>query len=78
MVWVNGSLFSDFVPLFLFLFCFVLGLLGLSSFFVFWVSVVSSSEVRIACPSISFLFAHFEGSLGVFPYLENLSLRVVV
>ena len=34
-------------------------------------SMVSSSEVRIACPSISFLFARLGGSLGVFPHLEN-------
>ena len=33
--------------------------------------MVSSSEVRIACPSISFLFVHLGGSLGVFLYLEN-------
>ena len=33
--------------------------------------MVSSSEVRIACPSISFLFVRFGGSLGVFPHLEN-------
>ena len=33
--------------------------------------MVSSFEVRIACPSISFLFACLGGSLGVFPYLEN-------
>ena len=33
--------------------------------------MVSGSEVRIACPSISFLFACLGGSLGVFPYLEN-------
>ena len=33
--------------------------------------MVSSSEVRTACPSISFLFACLGGSLGVFPYLEN-------
>ena len=31
----------------------------------FWVSTVGSSEVRIACPSISFLFALLGGSLGV-------------
>ena len=31
-----------------------------------------SSEVRIACPSISFLFEHLGGSLGVFPHFENL------
>ena len=34
-------------------------------------SMVNGSEVRIACPSISFLFARLGGSLGVFPYLEN-------
>ena len=33
--------------------------------------MVDSLEVRIACPSISFLFARLGGSLGVFPYLEN-------
>ena len=33
--------------------------------------MVSSSEVRIACPSISFLFARLGGSLGIFPHLEN-------
>ena len=33
--------------------------------------MVSSSEVRIACPSISFLFTRLGGSLGVFPHLEN-------
>ena len=33
--------------------------------------MVSSSEIRIACPSISFLFVHLGGSLGVFPHLEN-------
>ena len=45
--------------------------------------MVSSSEFRIACPSISFLFARLGGSLGVFPHLENFvfkgnSLGVVV
>ena len=45
--------------------------------------MVSSSEVKTACPSISFLFAHLGGSLGVFPHLENFiskgnSLGVVV
>ena len=39
--------------------------------FVFYISMVDSLEVRIACPSISFLFAHLGGSLGVFPHLEN-------
>ena len=45
--------------------------------------MVSSSEVRTACASISFLFARLGGSLGVFPHLENFifeghSLGVVV
>ena len=34
-------------------------------------SMVSGSEVRIACPLISFLLAHLGGSLEFFPYLEN-------
>ena len=38
---------------------------------VFYISMVDSLEVRIAWPSISFLFARLGGSLGVFPYLEN-------
>ena len=38
---------------------------------VFLFSMVSSFDVRMACPSISFLFARLRGSLGVFPYLEN-------
>ena len=33
--------------------------------------MVNSSEVRIVCPSISFLFARLGGSLGVFPHLED-------
>ena len=33
--------------------------------------MVGSSEVRIACPSISFLFARLRGLLGVFPRVEN-------
>ena len=37
----------------------------------FCISMVNSSEVRIACPSISFLSARLGGSLGVFPHLEN-------
>ena len=37
--------------------------------YFFWSSMVSSSEVRIACPSISFLFARLRGSLGVFPQI---------
>ena len=50
-----------------------LGFLGFISFppSVLWFSMVSSSEVRIAYPSISFIFARLGGSLGVFPYLEN-------
>ena len=45
--------------------------------------MVSNSEVRIAYPSISFLFARLGGSLGVFPNLEKFisegnSLGVVV
>ena len=34
-------------------------------------SMVSSSKVRIACPSIFYLFARLGGSLGVFSHLEN-------
>ena len=54
-------LFSGFwdFSFYLFLLCF------------FWVSMVSSSEVRIACPSVSFIFTHLGGSLGVFPNLED-------
>ena len=33
--------------------------------------MVGSSEVRIACPSISFLFTRLGGSLGVFLHVEN-------
>ena len=33
--------------------------------------MVSGSEVRIACPSIFFLFVRLGRSLRVFPYLEN-------
>ena len=33
--------------------------------------MVGSSEVRIACPTISFLFVLLRGSLGVFPNVEN-------
>ena len=33
--------------------------------------MVDSLEVRIACPSISFLFARLGGSLGTYPFLEN-------
>ena len=45
--------------------------------------MVRNSEVRTACPLISFLFARLGGSLGVFPHLENFifegnSLGVVV
>ena len=41
------------------------GLLGLFSSSVFWVFMVGSTEVRVACPSISFLFACLRASLGV-------------
>ena len=41
------------------------GFLDLSLFFVFWVSMVSNSEVSIACPFISFLFARLGASFGV-------------
>ena len=34
-------------------------------------SMISSSEVRTVCPSISFLFVCLGGSLWVFPYLEK-------
>ena len=56
-----GFLFSGFwdFSIYLFLLCF------------FWVPMVSSSEVRIAYPSISFLFACLGGSLGIFPNLEE-------
>ena len=33
--------------------------------------MVGSFEVRIACPSISFLCARLGGSLGVFPNFED-------
>ena len=33
--------------------------------------MVGSSEVRIACPSVSSLFARLRGSLGVFSHVEN-------
>ena len=33
--------------------------------------MVGSSKVRIACPSISFLFTCLGGSLGVFPNVED-------
>ena len=38
---------------------------------VFYTSMVDSLEVRIACLSISFLFAHLGGSLDTYPFLEN-------
>ena len=41
----------------------------------FWVSMVGSSEVKIACPFISFLFAHLGGSLGVFPNVEDFDFK---
>ena len=33
--------------------------------------MVSGFEVRITCPSTSFLFVQLGGSLGVFPHFEN-------
>ena len=33
--------------------------------------MVDSLDVRIACPSVSFLFARLGGSLGTYPFLEN-------
>ena len=57
-MWVS-DFFSVFIFYFLFLFWICL------FFLVFWVSMVSSSEVRIVCPSISFLFARLRASLGV-------------
>ena len=70
-------LVSDFSFFFSFSFFFfvsrLLGFISLSLFF--WVSMVSSSKVRIVCPSISFLFAHLGASLGVShsfsPWIES-------
>ena len=52
---------------------FIFGFVVSISYFLrfFWVFMVGSSEVRIAWPSISFLFAHLGGSLGVFPHVES-------
>ena len=33
--------------------------------------MISSFDIRIACPSVSFLFACLGGSLGIFPNLED-------
>ena len=33
--------------------------------------MVSSSEVRIACPSISFVFSYLGGSIGILPHLKD-------
>ena len=55
-----------------FIFFILLGVFRIHLFpFFFFFSMVNRSEIRIACPSISFLFARLGGSLGVFPYLEN-------
>ena len=51
--------------LFILLFFWGGGLLGLFSSSVFWVFMVGSTKVRVACPSISFLFACLGASLGV-------------
>ena len=70
-------LFFLFVFLFFFLFFFffcvsVFGDFRIHPFFsVFWFSMVCSSEVRIACPLISFFFMRLRGYLGIFPYLDN-------
>ena len=37
--------------------------------------MLSSSEVRALCPSVSFLFARLGGSLGIFPHLEKFVLE---
>ena len=37
--------------------------------------MLSSSEVRALCPSISFLFTRLGGSLDIFPYLERFILE---
>ena len=52
---------------------FIFGFVVSISYFLcfFWVFMVGSSEVRIAWPSISFLFAHLGGSLGVFAHVES-------
>ena len=56
-----------------FFFGFVIGFSASISLLIdfFWVFMVGSFEVRVACPSISFLFARLGGSLGVFPHVEN-------
>ena len=61
-----------FIYCFLFFFAFVFGFVG----GLVCPSMVSSSEVRIACPLISFLFACLGGSLGVFPHLKNFIFEV--
>ena len=58
--------------IFLFPLCLFLGLGAFRIFFFFFgSSMVSGSVIRVACPSISILFMHLGGSLGVFPHLEN-------
>ena len=37
--------------------------------------MLSSSEVRALCPSVSFLFARLGGSLSIFPHLEKFVLK---
>ena len=60
-------------PFFFSLLQFVFGFVVSISYFLrfFWVFMVGSSEVRIAWPSISFLFARLGGSLGVFSHVES-------
>ena len=75
------SIISDYVlpfislPLLVSVFLFLWGfsLYRISLPFDFCISMVDSLEVRIACPSISFLFARLGGSLGTYPFLENFS-----
>ena len=52
---------------------FIFGFVVSISYFLcfFWVFMVGSSEVRIACPSIYFLFVRLGGSLGVFLHVES-------
>ena len=58
---------GSFLIFFSFSFCVCFGFIG----GLVCLSMVSSSEVRIACPLISFLFVRLGRSLGVFPHLEN-------
>ena len=71
----------DYAQFFIFLSLFVcvcFGFLGFkdsSLFLRFLVFMVNSFEVRVACPSVSFFFAHLGASLSAscvfFPLVEN-------